>query len=930
MRVFKPLQLSLQHKAFSWQYKNHLAVTLLLGFPFDREQEVLLEQDLWQFLPDQLGKDAMLDICMPKPQGEVLVYGNYYAPGGKPVTADEVQLKMGSVDKSLAVIGNRYWRALLTPTDPEPFTELPINYEYAFGGKDHKPNPTGKGMDEIDVFGEMRLPMPNIEDPNNLVTSTSHRPNPAGFGPLDMMWEQRAAKTGTYDEAWLEKYFPGYPPDLDLTHFNAAPKDQWIDEFWRGDEDFRILNMHPSKLQVGGKLPPFRTRCFIEKQIENGTLFTEVEMCAETVCLFPTVETGVLIYRGVIEVKEDDASDVEQLLVAYEDLDQAPRSKDYYDQALRNRLDESKVFKYMMYTKDIIPDSERCGFARMLDGVDMDGESEFAKNMDAKVEAEKQKALDMLEQQKQQLKEKLEKANIDPAPYLAKFEIKDGPPDDPHMKGIMETMEKILPGCTQGDARKIKPEEVDFGKFDELTEKMDAMAAAKKDEAKQQLKDVIKKIEGTDAEKQVREQVEAALKKMDELPDLPRPSGDETLESLRDQLQKVEEAKEKMRAQGIAEDQLPQVDINLEEVEEKLHDAFVQMKEMYRSGAHYVEGKPPHKEPMDIIQYRFKKAFDKGEPLAGRDLAGVNLSGLDLSGMDLSGCYLEYANLSNAKLKGANLQSAIITHANLCNADLSDADLRDSNLGDSILNGANLTRAKLENSEFSKADLCGARIIDCDLGAMNFLETRMAGVDFSGSIFKSANFLNLDFTDGKFIGTQMLECNFLQSTLKVTNFSAAYLIGSNFVECNLDNSRFVEATMTNVRFPMGCSLKNCNFDHANLDKVNMRDCEAEGSRFEYATFHQADFGGANMQNTKFYAAEGKRAMLIKTDLGGADFSSVNLMEGSLMKARLTSADLRYSNFYGVEFMNAIVGGTDFTGANLDLTKLEDWRPDRDS
>ena len=110
MRVFKPLQLSLLHKTFGWENKNQFAVTLLLGFPFDSEQEVLLEQDLWKFLPDQLGSDAMLDLCMPKPQGEVLVYGNYYAPGGQAVSADQVHIKMGAVDKSLAVIGDRYCR----------------------------------------------------------------------------------------------------------------------------------------------------------------------------------------------------------------------------------------------------------------------------------------------------------------------------------------------------------------------------------------------------------------------------------------------------------------------------------------------------------------------------------------------------------------------------------------------------------------------------------------------------------------------------------------------------------------------------------------------------------------------------------------------------------------------------------------------------
>lgn len=929
MRVFKPLQLSLQHKTFTWNHKNQLAVTLLIGFPFDSEQEVLLEQDLWQFLPAQL-KDAILDMCMPKPCGEVLVYGNYYAPGSRPVTADKVQLLIGSVDKSLSVIGDRYWRTLLAPTEPEPFTEMPLTYDYAFGGKSHKYNPIGKGIDEVDYFGEMRTPMPNIENPNWLITSKDARPQPAGFAPLDMMWEYRHSKMGTYDEDWLQNHYPGYPLDIDWTHFNAAPPDQWIDEFWQGGESFQLLNMHPEKPLVTGKLPAFRTRCFVEKRTDSDSLFSEVNMRAETVCLFPAVETGVLIYRGVIEVKEDDATDVDHLLVAYEDLAQQPRPKNYYDEALRNRLDEKKVFKYMMYTKDIIADSERCGFARMMDGVDKEGESELSKNMDARAEAEKQKALDMLEEQKQQLKMKLEAANIDPTPYLEKFDVKEGPPDDPHIKAIMETMEKILPGSSSGNSKNAKVDEVDFSQFDELSKQMDAMAEAKKEEAKQQLRDVIKKVEGTEAEQHIRPQVESALKQMDELPDLPRPEPDETLIAMRNQLEQVEEEKKRMLALGIAEDKLPQVDIDPEEIERQINDGFESMKEMYRQGAHYIEGKPPHKEPMDIVQYRFQKILDKGESLAGRDLAGVDLSNLDLSGRDLSDCYLEYANLTNTNLKAANLQRAVITHANLTNANLSESNLSYANLGDSILDQADLTRAKLDNAEFTKANLQGTRIIDCYLEDMNFLETNMVGVDLSGSHLKGSNFLELDFTGAHFVGSQMQECNFLKSTLKNTVFSGADLSGSNFVECNLDYSQFIEANMNNVRFPMGCSLKKCSFDRANLNHANLRDTEAEGSSFEYITFHKADFGGANLQNTKFYAAQGKGAMLIKSNLGGADFSSVNLMEGSLMKARLTNADLRNSNFYAVEFMNATVGGTDFRNANLDLTKLEDRRPDRDT
>jgi len=926
MRVFKPLQLSLQYKTFGWENREQLAVAVLIGFPFDDGQEVLLEQDLLQLIADRLGQESILDICMPKPRGEVLVYGNYFSPGASPVTADRVRLSIGSVNKELLVIGDRYWRTLLAPTQPEPFSEMPIDYRHAFGGKDYKKNPLGKGLDEVEVSGEMRLPMPNIEHEDHLLTSTNQRPDPAGLGPVDLMWEQRASKLGTYDKTWQREYFPGYAPDLDWAHFNAAPPDQWIDEFWNGNENFQIVNMHRSKTQVSGKLPAFRTRCFIEKTLAEGTEFTEVEMRPETIFLFPNAETGVLLYRGVIDVAEDDAADVEDLLVAYEDFDQQPRSKDYYHEALLNRLDESKTFKYMMSTKDIIPDSERCGFARMLDDVDMDGESAFAQNMDVKIEAEKQKALEMLEQQKIQLQEKLEAAGIDPAPYLERFEVNSEPPDDPHVRRIIEAMETILPGSTQGDADKIKVEEVDFSKFDEVTASMDAMAVAKKDEAKQQLRDTIKKVEGTPDEQQVREQIEAALIKIDEPVDLPRPVVDEALKNLKQQLEKVEQSKAQMRAQGVPEDQLPAVDISLEDIEQKMRQAFDEMKDMYRTGAHYVDGKPPHSEPMDIIQYRFNKLLENNESLSGRDLSGLDLSGLDLSGMDLSECYLEYARLVNTNLKDANLRRAIITHADLSNANFSHADMREANLGDSRMNGADFTGARLENAELSKADMGGARFVGCMFEDVNFLESKMAGVDLSGSTMTAANFLEIDFKSGRFIGSKMIECNFLQCSFENADFSGADLSASNFVESRLDHSRFVEANMNNVRFLAGCSLNYCNFDKAKLDRACLRDAEARHARFEGASFNQADFSGANLQNSKFYGAEGKGAMFVKSDLGGADFSSVNLMEGLLMKARLTNADLSHSNFYGVEFQGATIGDTDFTGANLDLTKLEDWGP----
>ncbi len=933
MRVFKPLQLSLQYKTFEWLGRHQLSVSLLLGFPFDSRQEVLMEQDLWQFLPAQMGSDGILDYCMPKPQGEVLVYGNYYSPGGQPVTADTVQFNIGAVNKTLSVIGDRYWRAIATPGVPESFNTMPVTYEYAFGGIEYKANPVGKGIDEVDVFGEMRIPMPNIENPDWLVTSKSQRPDPAGFAPLDMMWQYRASKMGTYDEIWQREYFPGYPPDLDWTHFNEAPEDQWIDGFWQGDEEFSLTNMHPSKAELEGSLPAFRTRCFIQKKQAEAVLFTEVEMRTETVFLFPEAETGIVIYRGVIEVAEDDASDVSMLLAGYEDLDQALRSKEYYEKALSNRLDDKTQFKYIMSTTDIIADSERCGFIRLLDAVDTETKSAFSENINTKVVLEKQKLDESLELQKQQIEKltgKLQMAGINTTPVIELLKPDRQPDEDPEIQELMKVIEKILPGSTQNDVGKVDIQGIDFSKFDEFNEKVNTLVAKKKKQVIQQLEQLQEKAKGTRAEQQVNEQVKASISQMNEKQPLPRPVMDEALKNLQDSLISIEQTKKQLREQGVAEDKLPKVEISFEKLEKKQLVAQAEIKKMYRSGAHLIEGKLPHKDPVDIIQYRMQKSLDKGESLAGKDLAGVDFSGKDLSGMDLSDCFLEYTDFSGCNLQGANLQRTVITHANLQKANLTDADCRDSNFGDSIFEGSNLTRTKLNNCEFSKASLKGAQVIDCDLKDVNFLQTTMTGVDFSGSIFKAANFLNLDFSAGRFVGSQMIECNFLQCTLTNTDFTSAYLTGSNFIECNLDYSTFIEANMTNVRFPGGCSLKSCNFDHANLDKSNLRDTEAQGSRFEFSSFHQADFSGANLQNTRFYGAEGKRAMLMKTDLSNADFSSVNLMEGSMLKARLINSDLRYSNFYAVEFLNATIGGTDFTGANLDLTKLQDWRPDRDT
>jgi len=125
---------------------------------------------------------------MPKPRGEVVVTGSCVAPKGTTRVASEVSVRVGELRKSLNIFGDRFWvregGIMKLIKDPEPFAEIPITYEKAFGGEGFKKNPLGKGIDSVVASnGRTVIPLPNIEDPGRIIGSPSDRPDPAGFAP---------------------------------------------------------------------------------------------------------------------------------------------------------------------------------------------------------------------------------------------------------------------------------------------------------------------------------------------------------------------------------------------------------------------------------------------------------------------------------------------------------------------------------------------------------------------------------------------------------------------------------------------------------------------------------------------------------------------------------------------------------------------------
>ena len=934
MKTIKPINQSLLYKTYEADRKFYLCTVILSYFSFD-SSSLLSEPDLWKFAGAELGKDAMLDMCMPKPKGEVLVVGKCFTPEGKPVPAYEVGLQIGPIDKTLYVFGDRFWKRkkgiLKTISDPRPFTEMDVSYENAFGGPDYKKNPLGKGHAPVKIEkGTTVHPLPNIEDPRALIDSLKKKPDPAGFGPIDLTWPQRMEKVGTYDQKWLDNLFPGLAEDIDYTYFNAAPPDQWLDGFFNGNESFEIRGMHPDKKALQSRLPETRSRCFMNLKTDEGEQFREIKTNLDTVWLFPHAEKGIIVWRGVVEIGTDDAEDVLHMLVAYERINDEPRSIAHYKEALLKRLDEEKGYLYMIDEKDLIPPGEKSGLAVMMEEAKKE-DSVLGENLKKKAEKEKKKAEEKKEQAMEKAKAAMEKAGLNPDEVMAQ---PPPPPPTPEIPAIDPTNldpEAIMKFMKDAEA-------------DALARKDKAMAAAmaRKEQAEKTLKDLCNK-QGLDYEKMMEK-----LKK--QKPKRPVFSADNAIEKLRKAKETVEkQVNEACARLGIdyetavtkAKEQpdektfpiivmiekIKKLDPDDPEMIEKLKLAEEKSKEAYIKTAHHLpEPEPLSPEEADRLKHEFLTAHAQGKSFEGKDFAGVDLCGMDLKNTDLHGIFLEGANLSGADLTGADLSGAVLAWADLSGATLNSTKMHETCLGSADLTSTKVIDADLTEGILSKSNLSHTDFSGSTLDKLEMIEATFNNTNLSNTSLKEIIFLETDFSGANFSGADLTEANFIKPKLDGVNFSGAKAQSVNFIEASCEKAVFKDADLTNVRFPKNANLKKADFRGAMLDNANLMDADLTKATFTKASLNNANLMKANFTNADLTAITAKKANFMKADLSDAKMVGANLMEANLKSSKLVRTDLRMANLYGAEVMRAVVGETDFRHANLTMTKIADWRP----
>jgi uncharacterized protein YjbI with pentapeptide repeats len=321
MRVVKSLHQGLLSAPFTFRQQHRLGVATLIAFELGTSEGLLTEQQLWQRLLPVLESegDLVLDVALPKEQGEWLLYGAACSLMTRPTI--RVSAAVAGIEKSLEVYGPRDWLASGRASEPRTFQRQPLRWQSTFGGAKIPDNPQGGGQQQPAA----------IFYPQQQQIYRDQRVTPAGFLPLAFDHPNRVCYQGRYDEIWRRDHWPGYPPDLDWRYFNVAPLDQRLPGFFQVGDPYHLVNLHPEQSQIGGRLPSHRPRAFIE--YHTGQL-AELSLRCDTVWLFSEQLLGVMIYHGVAPIEEDEALDVKQILLGLEAADSVPlTAADYLAQS---------------------------------------------------------------------------------------------------------------------------------------------------------------------------------------------------------------------------------------------------------------------------------------------------------------------------------------------------------------------------------------------------------------------------------------------------------------------------------------------------------------------------------------------------------------------------------------------------------------------
>lgn len=283
-----------------------------------------------------------------KPRADCLCVGRAHSPDGV-VTSCEVSFGVGSYfEKKILVLGDRSCVPLegehVGATSPAAFMSMPVSFANAYGGQDaaandltafFQRNPSGKGY-AVSRDTAIGQPLPNLEDPARRLRGWRDRVEPRAFGPVGRTWQPRLGRAGTFDDAWRKQRAPLLPVDFSERYYNAAPEDQQLEQYLRGDEEVRLTNLHPAHPRVSCRLPGVRLRAIVASgagKSGDGSSMTlrDAATNLDTLWVDADILRLVLVWRARITPQPGDA----RVLLVHERVGEPPLPVEIYRPVFR-------------------------------------------------------------------------------------------------------------------------------------------------------------------------------------------------------------------------------------------------------------------------------------------------------------------------------------------------------------------------------------------------------------------------------------------------------------------------------------------------------------------------------------------------------------------------------------------------------------------
>jgi hypothetical protein len=245
------------------------------------------------------------ELHIGKSTTDVILVGNAWAPGGRPVREMSVTVNVAGRTKTIRVVGDRVWKHSGF-SSAEAFESMPLTFERAFGGQHvldssgtvmaEERNPVGVGFLGKRSRGEVvGHKLPNLEDPEKPLASAGDLQRPACFGFVSAGWLPRRRFAGTYGEEWIRTRAPYLPPDFDPRFFNTAAPELTMDRSLSGGEPVEVLGCSrqgPLKF----RLPSCRPRA----AVTVAGAREQPEFALETILIEPDENRVCLSWRAEV------------------------------------------------------------------------------------------------------------------------------------------------------------------------------------------------------------------------------------------------------------------------------------------------------------------------------------------------------------------------------------------------------------------------------------------------------------------------------------------------------------------------------------------------------------------------------------------------------------------------------------------------------